>query len=235
MFGYYRAKLLIQLRTSVKDNNVDYSYKDNPIINTGVATPNEADVAPEVIQFWGKGYETDEYRWFEGELDSWKMSHKCDTKAEETLLKEIVFKQFEIEKARQEEGNTATLVKELQDLMKTASVDPSKANTMGQGRNDTFSSFIKLIESDEPAEVFGDERDAFVDFAGIDKYFQNYVVRPLKNFVLQSRDFNIEDGLQDDDDDTFEKIEALLPDTIPEISIKDMEQIPEGNHDNEGN
>ena len=232
IFGYYRAKLLIQLRTSVKDTNVDYSYKDNPVVNTGVVTPNEDEVSPDVIHFWGNGYETENYRWLEAELDSWKMTHKCDTKGEETLLKEIVFKQFEIEKARGEQANTASLVKELQDLMKTASVDPSKSNNMGAGKNDTFSAFIKLIESGEPAEIFGDERDAFADFSGIGFYFEKYVTRPLRNFILQSRDFNVDEDVDGETDYDF--TDENIPE-LPEMKLEDIEEATEVTDDEESN
>jgi hypothetical protein len=224
MFGLYRAKLLLQLRTSVKDTNVDYSYKDNPIINTGAVTPSEKDVDADVISFWGEGYETHEYQWLESNLDEWKKSHRCDTMAEETLLKEITFKQLEIERARHEKSNTASLVKELQELMKTASVDPSKANTMGQSRNDTFSSFIKMIEADEPAEVFGAERDAFKDFSNIGSYFKKYVVRSIKNFMTGSRDFNVEEDDGEEDEDIFDSIAEVLPE-IPSIQEEDINKL----------
>jgi hypothetical protein len=224
IFGYYRAKLLIQLRTNVKDTDIDFSYKDNVVINMGADIPSATDVSPEVVQFWGAGYETHQYRWLEDTLDSWKMTHRCDTKGEETLLREIVFKQFEIEKARSEEGNTASLVKELQDLMKTASVDPSKANLSGAGRNDTFSSFIKMIESGEPAEIFGDERNAFKDFGNIDEYFKKYVTRPLKNFILQSRDFNVEDNMEGDNE--YEFPDESIPE-IPEVTLDDIKKLEE--------
>ena len=213
VFGLYRAKLLVLFRTSMGDTNIDLTYKDNPIINLSVSTPMPIEVERDVVDYWGKGYETDDYNWLEKNLGDWKKTHKCDTKAEETLLKEIVFKQFEIEKARQEQKSTANLVKELQDLMKTASVDPAKANKAGEGKSqETFSAFIKMIEEDEPAEVFGDEREAFKDFQNIEKYFEKYVTRPLSNFVKMSRDFNVEDnGDNDEDISDFELSEIFLP------------------------
>lgn len=231
VFGFYRAKLLVQLRTSVTDTNVDYSYKDNPIINVGATIPSVLEVSDEVIKFWGIGFETDNYRWLEDQLDEWKKTHKCDTKSEETLLREIVFKQFEIEKARSVQSNTASLVKELQDLMKTASVDPSKTNTTNT-HNDTFSSFIKLIESGEPAEIFGDERDAFKDFSGIGFYFEKYVTRPLKNFILQSRDFNVSEDVESETD--YEFGDDALPE-LPYIGLKDIQNHQEGEDDQSSN
>lgn len=209
-FGFYRLKLLLINRADVNDTLVDLTYVDNPVINTNNNASLEFEVDDEVISFWGKGYETEDYRWMEQTLDEWKKTHKCDSKAEEILFKEIVFKQLEIEKARQEKKSTASLVKELQEIMKTAAVDPAKANVASAGKSqDTFSAFIKLIEESEPAEVFGAERDAFKDFQGIDKYFQKYVTRPLKNFILGSRDFNIDSDADDNELEEFEEVEPL--------------------------
>lgn len=206
VFGLYRAKLLIINRKDVNDTNVDLTYQDNPVINMNKEL-SAGEVDDETIMFWGKGYERDDYAWFERKLGEWKQTHKCDTMAELTLLKEIVFKQFEIEKVRSgldKAKSTGGLVKELQDLMKTASIDPAKSSIAGAGKsNDTFSSFIKMIEENEPAEFYED-REIFKDYDNIGFYFEKYVTRPLKNFILGSRDFNIESesDLEDGEEDS---------------------------------
>jgi hypothetical protein len=97
--------------------------------------------------------------------------------------------------------STSGLVKEKQDLMKTASVDPAKTALAGSGRSqDTFSAFIKTIEENEPADYYKD-KEMFKDFDNIDWYFRKYVTRPLKNFITQSRDFSVE---VDDEENEFE-------------------------------
>lgn len=210
LFGYYRLSLLTTNRTSVSDTTVDLTYRDNPIINLNSVAPSEFEVSEYVKDFWGAGYTTEEYRWLEKTLDEWKKTHKCDTKAEEILFREIVFKQFEIEKARENNSSTASLVKELQDIMKTAAVDPAKANIAGAGKSqDTFGMFIKAIEETEPAELFGEEREAFKDFQGIEKYFEKYVTRPLKNFITMSRDFNLDSDDEEENLNEFDDFEPL--------------------------
>jgi hypothetical protein len=211
LFGLYRAKVLVMLRTKVDDTTLDLTYKDNPIVNLNTETPSEDDVEYDVIEYWGTGYTKEDYAWLERKLTEWKKTHKSDTMGEETLLREIVFKQFEIEKARKEQKSTASLVKELQDIMKTAAVDPSKSNVAGSGKSfDTFSAFIKMIEENEPAEVYGAERDAFKDFQNIDQYFKKYIQRPLKNFVTNSRDFNVSSEDDFDEEDSGDYMETVV-------------------------
>jgi hypothetical protein len=209
-FGLYKSKLHAVLKTTQRmESGIDLQYTEVTSINiTGkntLADFDESEIERDVIAFWGDGYETEDYEWLEKTLDEWKRTHKSDTMAEETLLKEIVFKQFEIRKARKDGTSTAALVKELQDLMKTASIDPAKASLANVGKaQENFSSFIKMIEENEPASYYSDEdKHLFKDFDNIGEYFYKYVTRPLKNFITGSRDFNIE-GEDESEEESIE-------------------------------
>jgi hypothetical protein len=206
-FGSYKSKLHAVLKTTQRmESGIDLQYTEVTSINiTGTNTLNdfnESEIERDVIAFWGDGYETEDYEWLEKTLADWKRTHKSDTMAEETLLKEIVFKQFEIRKSRKDGTSTAALVKELQDLMKTASVDPAKTSLANSGRaQDTFSSFIRMIEENEPASYYSQEdKKLFKDFDNIEYYFDKYIRRPLRNFVSGSRDFNVDSESDEDDE-----------------------------------
>lgn len=213
----YKIKLVsTQSSKFDKRESEDLTYKEVPVINVSQAQntldnfdPDEID--PDVILFWGEGFETKDYAWLERTMDEWKKTHRSDTMAEQVLLKEIVIKQFEIKKTR-EAGKpvTSSSLKDLQDLMRTASVDPSKANQASSGRhNDTFSAFIRMIEENRPAEYYQD-RKLFEDFDGLEQYFLKYISRPLKNFITGSRDFSLEDNNEEEDGDwEAEEISAL--------------------------
>jgi len=160
--------------------------------------------------FWGNGMSFEDYDFLERELSEWKATNRSDTKAEISLLKELCQKELEIRKNRELGKSTAALVKEKQDLMKTCAVDPQKANAAGAGKSqDTFSSFIKIIEENEPADIFND-KDLFKDYQNIDFYFKKYVTRPLKNYITGSRDFNVEKDEEDGKDDDFDNIVDVL-------------------------
>lgn len=203
VFGVYRQTL-----TGTKNVGADYktmTYNESTVSRAKeVETPEFEDeqeerTYEELIFEWGKGFDPDTYLWLESKFQQWSSVHKCDTPAEKTLLREIVWKEFEIAKARDEDRGTGGLVKELQELMKTAAVDPAKASTENYGKShETFSDFISMIEEKEPAEVFGEERDAFKDWQNLERYFRDYVVRPIQNFVTGSKDFAIDDGADGD-------------------------------------
>jgi hypothetical protein len=204
IFGIYKMSLSATQKTRITRRNImeDMIFVE-PVGIMSAVNPMGDDIEEsfDIKQFWGDNFEYDDYVYLERELSEWKKTHKSDTKAEETLLKELCYKGLETRKARVEGRSTANLVKELQDLMKTASVDPAKTAIAGSGKSqDTFSSFIKTIEENEPADFYKD-KGLFKDFDNIDFYFRKYVTRPLKNFITQSRDFNVETDDYDDSDE----------------------------------
>ena len=122
------------------------------------------------------------------------------------------------EKLTQEVGDVLLLIdllqahglctpEELQELMKNLAISPNAINNSLNGGKamDTFGLWIKDIEIEEPAEwMKGDPRgDIYRDIDNVEEYFEKYTTRPLKNFILQSKDFNIEEGEENifDDDD----------------------------------
>jgi hypothetical protein len=154
-------------------------------------TLNNGDFDEELKIFWGYGLDTKDYLFLETELAGWKQTHKCDNRAELILLKEICMKILEIRKQREIGGNVSKEQKELQELMKTASVDPAKANAISSGQSvDRFGVWIKDIEQYKPAEWW-EEQEKYKDMDGFIPYIKNYIVRPIKNFFTGVKDFII--------------------------------------------
>jgi len=205
VFGLYKRMLSPHAKGIQTDGpeNLTFQEISIPIVENNFSIGTD-EKNKELIKFWGDGFQSSDYEFLEDNYTKWVASHKSDTMAEITLLKEIVYKQLEIQKDRLGGRSTAAGVKQLQEIMKTASVDPSKANIAGAGKSqDTFSSFIKTIEENEPASFYEDKElfDDFKDQKDLDFYFQKYVLRPLKNFVTQSRDFSVEVDDNNDEDD----------------------------------
>lgn len=172
-------------------NNNDDNLIANKLNIDGVNFDTEVD--EEVQLFWGFGFDKNDYLFLEHELSEWKKTHKCDNQAEITLLKEICIKILEIRKGRMRGESVSKLQKELQDLMKTASVDPAKANAISDGQTvDRFGVWIKDIEQYRPAEWW-DKQEKYVDMDGFKPYIKNYIVRPIKNFFTGTKNFIIGD------------------------------------------
>lgn len=172
-------------------NHLGKSYEDGDneeflnIIKESVKTEKE------IKSFWGIGFDDNEYNFLEEELGRWEETHKHDTQAEKTLLREICITVLDTRNARKDKKPTKDLRKELQDLMKTASVDPAKANSIGSGQTvDRFGVWLKDIEEKKPSEWWQDQ-DKYKDMDGFLPYIKDYIVRPIRNFFSGNKDFMI--------------------------------------------
>lgn len=165
--------------------------------------------------FWGNGLSVEDYNYLESELGRWKKTHSCSNAAEETLLREVCFTQLEIRKSRLEGNDPSTLIKRLQDLMKTANLASPVAASQSQ---DVFGVWIKEIETKTPAEWWEDNR-IFKDVDGLMVYINDFIVRPIRNFIMSTRDFKISEEIGVEDDDINEELGDDLEDGI-ETEVK---------------
>lgn len=201
VFGYYKSKL-----SSTGKNNAkleSFRFQDSDILvdaqnNDVLSESYDEEIEEDLILFWGKGFSLDDIIFLEAELSNWKQTHKCDNQAELTLLKEICIKILDIRKARERKENVGTLQKELQDLFKTCSVDPAKANAASAGKShDAFGIWIKDIEQFRPAEWY-EHQEKYVDMDGFKPYLKNYISRPIENFLTGVRNFFVDDNIDAD-------------------------------------
>lgn len=196
VFGYYKSKLFSTNKSNEKMES--FRYKDSDNLNIIDEDLLYQDVDEDLIMFWGKGFDIEDYAFLELELSNWKQTHKCDNQAEITLLREICIKILEIRNKRANNDNISNDLKELQDLMKTASVDPAKANQANSGKlQDAFGVWVKDIEMYRPAEWY-EQQEKYKDMDEFAPYLNNYITRPIKNFLSGVRNFFVDDNIDAD-------------------------------------
>jgi hypothetical protein len=196
LFGQYKAKLgFTGLRTEKLINTEDIG--DLTFIEPSSDEVKKIlDIQMEekeyFVESWGQGMTPDDYSFLEKEFAKWKRTTKCDTQAEEVLVRELCHKQNEIRKARIEAKSVDGLVKSMQEIMKNSALTPALQNAASAGKNmDTFGAWIKEIETLEPAEWYEDQIK-YKDIDGIGKDIED-IKRSIGNFITGSRDFNTTD------------------------------------------
>ena len=207
IFGIYKTKLLATQKSMDKNALADMSYEDVGVIfEEREIEIDEIPIPEEVRAFWGKDLANSDIHFLEEEYKNFRTTHKADTYAQVVLLKQVCYTMLEIKKQRKsDEGNTDKLVKELQSLMSNLAIAPKDVKSTGTNKGEeAFGLWIADIERSEPAQwLTSDPRgDAYRDVANVDKYFKEYIVRPLRNFILQSRDFNVNED-EDNEKDLF--------------------------------
>lgn len=223
IFGIYRSKLISINPSMDKSVSLDMTYEDVGTIFVS-ETPNtkEIPIPQEVIDFWGKDFSREDIEFLEREYSNFKKTHKADTYAEIVLLKNVCLTELDIKNARAAGNNTDKLITQLQNLMKNLAISPNVVNDAKNASKDSesFGLWIQDIEREEPAQwLEHDPRaDIYRDVGNVEEYFQKYIVRPLKNFVMGSKDFNVDTESLDDDDFTIPE-----EDTINYTQINDEE------------
>lgn len=214
VFGIYKSKLVAVNPSMDKSADMDLTYSDVGTIYVDKENIiEEAPIPKDVIDFWGRDVPRDDIRYLENEYINFKKTHIAETYAEIVLLKQICYTMLDIKRMRAEGEETGTLVKELQALMKTLAVSPNVAIAANASNknSESFGIWIKDIEENEPAQwLMSDPRgDIYRDVSDIDQYFQKYIVRPLKNFIQGSKDFNV---AEEGEDDLFAIDDEDMPD-----------------------
>jgi hypothetical protein len=208
--GIYKSKLVAigpSMDKSVKQN---LTYTDVATIFTEKTfDAKEIPISDDVIAFWGKDFNRDDIEYLEREYANFKATHSADSYAEVVLLKNVCYTELEIKRIRASGDDSSKEIKQLQELMKNLAISPNVANaTNASSGQESFGMWIADIEKQEPAQwLKTDPRgDIYRDIADTDGYFQKYIVRPLKNFILGSKDFNVEETGEEynlDEDDNF--------------------------------
>jgi hypothetical protein len=186
-------------------NNYGDCFDDGDKISNDIKSNKEISVKEEdfiitreMIKVWGSGYTKEDYEFLEDSYRMWTTECKADLLSERKLFRQICLKELEIRKGRESGKNVDKQVEALQKLMKDANVSPKDINAANDPSNEKVLGMkIKEIESTKPCEVFND-KSLYNDYDGFLDYWKRFVLRPMKNLLIGSREFdkefNIEEG-----------------------------------------
>lgn len=153
----------------------------------------ETRVMEEVKDFWGEGFTINEYRTLEKKYAEWLNSTDSDKLSTRKMIKLICIKELEIEKIRASKGGTTGKAeKELMDLMNTANLTPKTMSALNESESTkVFGVWLRDIEKYRPSEYFED-KSIYKDFDNIQSYFERFILRPMKNLLCGTREFDKE-------------------------------------------
>lgn len=172
---------------------------DEDLINNGINYDKT------LIARWGYGFSPQEINWLEQDYYEWITHHDADKLSVQRLIQMICIKELEIRNARQAGKPTDKLEKSLRELMNDASLTPKTMSAMNETDSEkTFGLWLKDIQQYKPTEYFED-KSIYEDYDNIKDYFDRFVLRPMKNLITGSRDFdqefNVEDSNEGDSDE----------------------------------
>lgn len=214
IFGVYISRIRNMLKTEIGDVVTEINYQDVGGIKITIdefAMGSEEDrvTLEELKDFWGDGFPLEDYKFLEKRIIEWKRDYSCQNKAEELVIKELCFKELELNKARIEGKSVDPIIKTMDTLLKSGGLAPSQTTASSGKSFDTIGMLIKQIEQTTPAEYYED-KELFKDYDNLDRYISNYIKRPIMNFIGASKSFEI----SDDDSESIGLEEEVSGDDI---------------------
>lgn len=182
-------------------NHKNQSWLDGDIQENDFVKTNELGVMDEeLIARWGEGWSMSELQWLERDYTEWLTHHDCDKLSIQKLVQMICIKELEIRNARQSGKPTDKLEKSLMEIMNNSNLTPRNMSAVNEtDSSKIFGVWLKDIEQNRPAEYFKD-KSIYEDYDGIKDYFDRFVLRPMKNLLTGSRDFDKEFMIENESD-----------------------------------
>lgn len=122
---------------------------DNMISEKKASNPTR-----KVVEFWGKGYTNEEYRYLQREFERWTTTHECKTVAKERIFQKICVIELAIrreqEKPIPDEKAINSNIELQQKLFANAGIKPSQTDEDNIGQGKTFGILIKEWEVEKP-------------------------------------------------------------------------------------
>ena len=174
--------------------------KDNKTVNPITDKLTDGDLYDK----WGN-YPLDELNWLERNYYEWVTNHDCSKLSTRKLIMTICIKELEIKKAREKGLSTEKLEKSWLDLLNSSNLTPRTMNYTNETESaKTFGVWLRDIEKTRPCEYFEDKK-LYEDYDGIKSYIERFLLRPMKNLISGSREFDKEfQPLEFEDENEYE-------------------------------
>ena len=151
MGSYMKRIQLKQNDDKTYDTTIaEFKIKEKELAASMCGSDNEIEVDEETINFFGKGFEPEDYQYLKTEYQDWVTRHECQTKSQEQIFKRICFKQLEILKATRRGEDTKNLDATYQSYLDTAKLQPKQNTTDTLSDAQTFGTLIEKWETTRP-------------------------------------------------------------------------------------
>lgn len=191
---------MTKLNSIGSKNGAGDDFDSSDEINEGKSSNGYVSEDKVLLSRWGKGFSFDELQRLEENYTEWLTHNDCDKLAVQKMVRLICIKELEIENAREQGKATDKLEKSLMELMNNSNLTPRTMSAINEtDSTKIYGIWIRDIEQTKPAEYFKD-KNIYSDYDGIKEYFDRFILRPMKNLLAGSRDFDKEFMIENDDE-----------------------------------
>lgn len=179
---------------------------------------DNAKIDEETVDFFGKGFDAEDYIFLKREYSDWTARHECKTKSQEEIFKDICFNRLQNLKALQRGEDTKDITASFQKLLDSGKLQPKQNSGDTMADNQTFGTLIDKWENERPLPEI-DEELKDVDKIGlyIDVFFRGHLSKMmgLKNglsnlYTKFIKKFTVEKPEYNDDENSEALFDAIF-------------------------
>lgn len=157
------------------------------------------EITKDDYDFWGPGYTVEEMIVLKNHYDQLSKQRTDENSIQEVYIRDMC--EIKVLEVRAREKNDIDALQKLkklyQETAKNGGMSPKSKKDIEAGTNEkTIGEQIAMIENYCPAEFYKDKK-LFKDFDGLGKYFERFILRPLKNLLLGTKELDPEFILDD--------------------------------------
>lgn len=199
-----------------KYDDIQHKAKSNTtlITNEDINDVQKVDLTKEELQelvlFWGKGMEPEDYEFLQMEYEKLLNSYECDTYAMEMLFQEASQTRLTIKKKREANQSVDKEVKTLQDLLGSANIKPVQESGANATDQESFGTLIKKYENERPIP---EPEEEWKDVDGISHYVKTWFLGHLtkmlgikneftEEYERELEQFTVENPIEEPNDDS---------------------------------
>ena len=140
---------------------------------------------------WGEQETYDDYAFLELKYDTYT-ENRALTPAMEQTIRYLCLAELEVRKAKDKNEDSSNAEKRVMGYFKALKMDDF-TNDANKGVEERFiEKRIALIERTKPSDVYKDKA-LYADFQGFEKYAENHIKRPIKNMLLNQKEYRIKE------------------------------------------
>lgn len=166
---------------------INMNYRDNLAWKDSIFPDDDSledlieiddEIRDEWVERWGEGFAITDYLFLENEFRRLCDAFELDDYGKEIIFKQIAYTQLDLLYATKNKLPKDKLVKQLQDLMGTASLQP-KQRDLAKQNNQTLGVSIKELEEDDPIIAI----EQFRDINKIEECFKEHFVKHFSRML----------------------------------------------------
>lgn len=209
VLSYFRFSKLKQYRDTDYDTTIHERYEIEKDKELKLSEPriiegdeHRVETIETAIKIFGGGFDDDDYIYLMEQYNDWTARNECNTKAQETVFKNICLTELQLLKATRTKQDTKDLSVQLQKWLDTGKLQPKQNSGDTVSDTQTFGTLIDKWENTRPIP---EVEESLKDVDGIKKYIDIF----FKGGLAKSLGLNIE--YTDEYDEYMENYTARKP------------------------